>query len=83
MFYFFLYIQHHLRMSFRIRNYTSNILYIKYIKILVFNLLYYIYCRYNNCLCVSVLSGYANVTLLPFMSYRFLFCVIVFCELHL
>lgn len=70
-------------MLFGIRNYISNILYIKYIKILVFNRLCYIYCRYNNCLCVSVLSGYANVTPLPFMSYRFLFCVIAFCILHL
>lgn len=70
-------------MSFRIRNYTSNILYIKCIKTLVFNYLYYTCCRYNNCLCISVLGGYANVTPLPFMSYRFLFCVILFCVSHL
>ena len=70
-------------MLFEIRNYTSNILYIKRIKILVFNYLYHIYRGYNNCLCISVLGGYANVTPLPFMSYRFLFCVIAFCASHL
>lgn len=70
-------------MLFEIRNYTSNILYIKYIKTLAFNYLYYVYNRYNSCLCTSVLGEYANVTLLPFMSYRFLFCVIMFYELHL
>lgn len=75
--------QRNLRISFEIQGCTSNILYIKRIKILVFNYLYYIYCRYNNCLCISVLGGYANVTPLPFMSYRFLFCVILFCVSHL
>jgi hypothetical protein len=70
-------------MLFEIRNYTSNILYIKRIKTLVFNYLYYIYRGYNNCLCTSVFGGYANVMPLPFMSYRFLFCVIAFCVLHL
>ncbi|OKZ41206.1 MAG: hypothetical protein BHV68_08410 [Bacteroidales bacterium 43_8] len=60
-------------MLFEIRNYASNILYIKRIKTLVFNYLYYIYRGYNNCLCTSVFGGYANVIPLPFMSYRFLF----------
>lgn len=81
--FYLLHIQNGLRVSFEIRSYTSNILYIKHIKTLVFNYLYYIYCRYNNCLCISVLGGYANVTPLPFMSYRFLFCVIAFCASHL
>ena len=55
-------------MLFEIRNYASNILYIKRIKTLVFN---------------YVFGGYANVIPLPFMSYRFLFCVIAFCVSHL
>lgn len=73
-----------MRVSFEIRSYTSNILTLNILKRWIFNyLIIIIYCRYNNCLYISVLGGYANVTPLPFMSYRFLFCVILFCVSHL
>lgn len=75
--------QRNLCISFKIQGCTSNILYIKRIKILVISQLYYKYYRYNDCLCTSALGVCTNVTPPPFMSYRFLFCVIAFCASHL
>lgn len=67
-------------MLFEIRNYTSNILYIKRIKTLVFNYLYYIYRGYNNCLCTSVFGGYGKCNAPTLYELQiFILCNCVLC----